>query len=150
MTLEQKVSYFARSIAHDKYVIAANKDRSHINKDKVGNEKLRKKILKFHKQALAWNGEMYLSYTNRWISSFSPIQAISYVFGSHAAEAINVAGCESHFSVYATNGQYLGMFQMGDYARGKYGHSNTPYGQAVAAHKYFMDSGWSPWECKPW
>lgn len=80
----------------------------------------------------------------------TPEGAIRYVFGRYATEALAVAKCESGLSVWAQNGQYLGLFQMGDFARGAYGHSTTPLGQARAAYNYFMDSGWSPWECKPW
>jgi hypothetical protein len=40
---------------------------------------------------------------------------------------------------------------MGDYARGRYGHSETALGQAQAAYRYFVASGrdWSPWTCQP-
>lgn len=71
-----------------------------------------------------------------------------------AVEAINVSYCETGgtFSVWAENGQYLGMFQMGSSERAQYGHGNTPWAQAQAAHRYYVASGrdWSPWECKPW
>ena len=71
----------------------------------------------------------------------------------YRAEAYRVAGCETGYTydVYARNGQYLGLWQMGSYARGRYGHSWTALGQARAAYRYFVDSGrdWSPWECKP-
>jgi hypothetical protein len=80
------------------------------------------------------------------------------VFGSHSGEALNVAACESGggtisgINIYAQNGQYLGMFQMGDWERATYatiGYS-TPYQQTVAAHNYFLDAGgWGPWECNP-
>lgn len=84
----------------------------------------------------------------------SPQQAIRFVFGRYADQAIRVSSCETGgtFSVYAQNGQYLGLFQMGEYARSTYGHSWTPLGQAKAAYRYFVDSGrdWSPWSCKPW
>ncbi len=70
------------------------------------------------------------------------------------AEAWRVAACETGYtwSVWASNrGVYLGMFQMGPYARARYGHSFNPWGQARAAHAYYVDSGrsWGPWECKP-
>lgn len=93
----------------------------------------------------------------RRIYVLSPIAAILYVFGSHAREAINVASCESgggdpaRISIYAENGQYKGMFQMGDHERATYatiGYS-TPYQQTVAAHNYFNVAGWGPWECTP-
>lgn len=77
--------------------------------------------------------------------------AIRWVFGPYADEALDVAWCESRHSVWAENGQYLGLFQMGSYARSEYGHSDTAIGQARAAHAYFVASGrdWSPWQCRP-
>jgi hypothetical protein len=70
-----------------------------------------------------------------------------------SSEAWSVARCETGgtMSVWANNGQYLGLFQMGDYARSRYGHGRDPWTQARAAHRYYVDSGrdWSPWTCKP-
>jgi hypothetical protein len=57
------------------------------------------------------------------------------------------ARCESTLNVYATNGQYQGLFQMGDYARSRYGHGWDAWAQARAAYAYFRDAGWAPWEC---
>lgn len=89
----------------------------------------------------------------RPVAETSAREAISYVFGTHAAQAIRVAYCETGgtYSVHAQNGQYLGLFQMGDYARGRYGHAANAWAQAVSAYRYFVDSGadWSPWECRP-
>lgn len=67
------------------------------------------------------------------------------------SQAWEVARCETGgtFSVWANNGQYLGLFQMGDYARSRYGHGWNPWAQARAAHRYYRDAGWSPWECQP-
>lgn len=71
-----------------------------------------------------------------------------------SSDAWRVADCETGgtFSVWANNGQYLGLFQMGDYARSRYGHGWNPWAQARAAHRYYVDSGrdWSPWQCRPW
>jgi len=78
---------------------------------------------------------------------------IRAVFGSYGDQAVRVASCESGLSVYARNGQYLGLFQMGSYARQLYGHhANSPWLQARYAFNYFVASGkdWSPWSCKPW
>lgn len=77
---------------------------------------------------------------------------IKYVFGPYGDQAVAVAECESGLNVYATNGQYLGLFQMGEYARSRYGHSWTALGQSRSAYAYFKDSGsdWSPWQCRPW
>lgn len=79
-----------------------------------------------------------------------PTLAIRLVFGPYADAALRVAWCESRWHTGATNGQYLGLFQMGDYARGRYGHSSSALGQARAAYAYFVASGrdWSPWECR--
>jgi hypothetical protein len=81
----------------------------------------------------------------------NPTNAICHVFGPYCSQALRVASCESGRGVWAQNGQYLGMFQMGSYARGRYGHSYTALGQARAAYAYFVDAGrdWSPWSCKP-
>jgi len=82
----------------------------------------------------------------------SPVAAIRHVFGSYWQQAVAVARCESGLSVWAQNGQYLGLFQMGSSERSIYGHGSTPLAQAIAAHRYFVASGhdWSPWQCKPW
>jgi hypothetical protein len=78
---------------------------------------------------------------------------IRLVFWNHGDEAVRVSDCETGgtFSTTAQNGQYLGLFQMGDYARGAYGHGPTVLEQALAAYRYFVASGysWGPWECKP-
>jgi hypothetical protein len=84
--------------------------------------------------------------------TLSPHDAIVRVFGQYAAQALRVAACESGLSTRAQNGQYLGLFQMGEYARSRYGHSEDALGQARSAYRYFVDSGrdWSPWACRPW
>jgi hypothetical protein len=86
-----------------------------------------------------------------WRRLANPTVAICHVFGSYCSQALAVASCESGRGVYATNGQYLGMFQMGSYARSRYGHGYTALAQARAAYAYFVDSGrdWSPWSCRP-
>jgi hypothetical protein len=81
----------------------------------------------------------------------SPQKAICHVFGSYCAQALQVARCESGYSVDARNGQYRGLFQMGASARQLFGHGETALQQARAAYRYFVRSGrdWSPWSCKP-
>ena len=76
---------------------------------------------------------------------------ICKVFGPHCQEALAVSWCESHWYIWAQNGQYLGLFQMGSYARARYGHGSGAWKQAKSAYRYFVDSGrdWSPWSCKP-
>jgi hypothetical protein len=79
-----------------------------------------------------------------------PETAICHVFGNYCSEALAVADCESGISPRATNGQYLGAFQMGSSERQTYGHGETVYEQAQAAYRYFVASGrdWSPWSCR--
>ena len=76
---------------------------------------------------------------------------ICKVFGPYCQQALSVSWCESKWYVWAGNGQYLGIFQMGNYARSKYGHGSGAWKQARAAKRYFIESGrdWSPWTCKP-
>jgi hypothetical protein len=76
---------------------------------------------------------------------------ICKVFGPYCSQAISVSRCESGHNTWATNGQYLGLFQMGSFARSRYGHGSSAWTQARAAYRYFVDSGkdWSPWSCKP-
>jgi hypothetical protein len=79
--------------------------------------------------------------------------AIRLVFGPYAGEALAVANCETggSYSTSATNGQYVGLFQMGSGERAAYGEGSTPLEQALAAYVYFVATGrdWSPWSCKP-
>lgn len=85
-------------------------------------------------------------------AAMSPRIAICHVFERHCEQAVAVAWCESRLQTTAQNGQYRGLFQMGSSERRLFGHGRTARQQAVAAHKYFVDSGrdWSPWSCKPW
>lgn len=86
----------------------------------------------------------------RALSKAPPRTAICKVFGPYCQQAIAVAWCESRLSTTAENGQYLGLFQMGSNERRLFGHGDTALDQAVAAHRYFMNSGrdWSPWSCR--
>jgi hypothetical protein len=76
---------------------------------------------------------------------------ICKVFGPYCQQALSVSWCESRWYIWAQNGQYLGLFQMGYYARSKYGHGSGAWAQSRAAKKYFIASGkdWGPWSCKP-
>jgi hypothetical protein len=77
---------------------------------------------------------------------------ICKVFGSYCSQALAVSWCESKWYVWAQNGQYRGLFQMGSSERATYGHGPGAWAQARAAKRYFDASGrdWSPWSCKPW
>jgi len=66
-------------------------------------------------------------------------------------EAWRVAGCETGhtYDIWASNGQYKGLWQMGSSERRRFGHGWNAWEQAKAAHKYWIVSGkdWSPWSC---
>ena len=83
----------------------------------------------------------------------SPASVICSVFGSHCSEAISVATCESHLNIWAVNGQYVNLFQMGYNERRRYGWhvAGSPAILAArAAYRYFLAAGgWGPWQCKP-
>ncbi len=63
--------------------------------------------------------------------------------------AFDVIACETgnRYNTTAQNGQYLGLFQMGAWARSRYGHGSTAMAQTRAAYRYYLDSGWSGWAC---
>lgn len=72
---------------------------------------------------------------------------VRQVFHEEPRKAVAVAWCESTLRPWAVNGWYLGIFQMGPGPRARYGHGATVLAQAIAAHRYYLVSGWSPWEC---
>ena len=82
-------------------------------------------------------------------------RAVCTVFGPRCEEAMGVVACETGetYDVWAGYGkhQYLGLFQMGERERARYGHAWNPWAQARAAYRYFVASGsdWSPWQCMP-
>jgi hypothetical protein len=77
-------------------------------------------------------------------------RALKIHFGRSWREAAIVAYGEGSWHPFATNGQYRGTFQMGEWARSRFGHSHTLPGQVKYAARYWRTSGWSGWECKPW
>lgn len=105
-----------------------------------------------------WRGRAaHCQATTAYLNAVPP-RAIRYVFAriGQAATAIAVASHEAGsgdidrhpFCTRTTNGQYLGCFQMGEWARDKYGHGPTALDQAWAALRYVVDargwcSGWS-------
>jgi hypothetical protein len=78
----------------------------------------------------------------------------SNTYCAEGNKAARVARCEASARYWYTrpqdakNGQYLGMFQMGEWARGEYGHGPSVWHQARAAYKNWKDNGWqNQWEC---
>lgn len=85
-----------------------------------------------------------------------PVQdAINEAFAGYGdptvAEATSVAWCESRLDPTATNGHYLGLFQLGPYHyhRLEGGAWDDPYVNARAAASLYAEAGWQPWSCKP-
>ena len=76
---------------------------------------------------------------------------ICEVFGRYCGEALRVSWCESRHYKWAVNGQYRGLFQMGEWERRTYGHAPGAWAQSRAAKRYFEATGrtWGPWTCKP-
>lgn len=141
----------SRSLSSSRRVIGYGQ----IKFDGLGPEKWAAKWRKQrreHRRDVRWlRGELAKARPTRSLSSASPASTICAVFGAYCSQAIRVATCESTLNVNAQNGQYLGLFQLGSYARARYGHGPDAYTQSRAAYAYFVDSGkdWSPWECKP-
>lgn len=95
-----------------------------------------------------WTAVKARAVERRRVMSLSVPDIICQVFGSACGKAQAVAACESGYSVYATNGQYYGIFQMGSSERARYGgSSNDPWEQVRAAYAYYSDAGWSRWQC---
>lgn len=87
-------------------------------------------------------------------ASAQVVEAIRYVFGPYASQALRVAWCESRYSIWARNGTYENIFQMGYSERRRFGwhEAGSPAWQAaLAAWRYFVASGysWRAWACRP-
>lgn len=76
-------------------------------------------------------------------------------FGSEGPHAIQVARCESGLHPTDTNGQYMGLFQLGNYHRHRatrlgYSWSDmlSPQPNINVAYDLFIEQGWTPWSCR--
>jgi hypothetical protein len=145
--LREKVAEFRDKTWHWQDKLYKKRTTTSYSERRVKGKKYLKWAAKLWKKRAAKHYKLYASLQD-------PKKAICYIFGPYCRDALKVAGCESGhtYSVNAQNGQYLGMFQMGAYARSRYGHGYTPLEQAHAAYLYFVASGrdWSPWQCRPW
>ena len=105
------------------------------------------KEIRYYRRLIRARAEARLA---RRLAHASPKVAICEVFGRYCGQALAVAWCESGHQTTARNGQYLGLFQMGSYAREIAGHGDTAYEQARAAYRFFVLAGrdWSPWSCR--
>ena len=105
------------------------------------------KEIRYYRRLIRARAELHQA---RRLAHASPKVAICEVFGRYCDQALAVAWCESGHQTTARNGQYLGLFQMGTYARQISGHGDSAYEQARAAYRFFVVSGrdWSPWSCR--
>ncbi len=89
------------------------------------------------------------------LGACTPEEAILWAFRDHPEEvrreAVDVAACESGLDPTATNGQYLGLFQMGSYHYWRFGGGSwdDPVVNAAAAESLYDEQGWQPWSCRP-
>lgn len=74
-------------------------------------------------------------------------RAVCHFFKSNCETAMRIVKCETGgiYSVWASNGQYFGIFQMGSSERARFGHGNNVWAQAKAAYAYFKVAGFGPW-----
>jgi hypothetical protein len=145
-TVEGKLKLAKRQVAHDRRSLAAVRYRHWTILSPLPA------VTVVHRWWLAQD----LAYVTQLQRLVRPnvLAIICQVFGPYCSQAQRVALCEGGRpvpSVNARNGSYLGLFQMGSYARSRYGHGSDAWSQARAALRYFIASGrdWSPWSCKP-
>ncbi len=64
-------------------------------------------------------------------------------------KAFDVVSCETggRYNTTARNGQYLGIFQAGEWFRSRYGFGSSADAQARSAYRGWRELGWSQWEC---
>lgn len=95
-----------------------------------------------------------------YIEYLAAKRAVCYYFGKECKNAMAVVKCETAgtYSPWATNGQYVNIFQMGYSERKRFGwHSaGSSVWKAAKAAKGYYDYevrngkwGWTPWSCKP-
>jgi hypothetical protein len=162
LTLDKRLAHQRAVIRHDRHVLRYFSSHRWMLARYNPNRPAATRQVRFPRAQLRWTTVELLK-TQRAIERrearlraaklrrSTPVEAIRHVFGRYWREAMTVARCESGLSVWAQNGQYRGLFQMGSSERALYGHGATPLAQATAAHRYFVASGrdWSPWGCKP-
>lgn len=103
-------------------------------------------------RAVAWQRHERL---RRWAPSVRHAIGLAAVtFGVSERAMMAVAYCESRLNPGATNGQYLGLYQLGSTHRAdalivRFGWRD-PYAQALHTARVVARAGsWRPWECQP-
>ena len=103
-------------------------------------------------RAIAWQRRERL---RQWAPSVRhAIGLASITFGVSERAMMAVAFCESRLNPSATNGQYLGLYQLGlthraDALIQRFGWRD-PYAQALHTARVVSRAGsWRPWECQP-
>lgn len=82
-------------------------------------------------------------------------EMIIATFGSEGNRAIQVAKCESGLNPAARSGQYMGLFQLGNYHRARAARLGFTWDQMLqagpniaVAYDLWQEQGWGPWSCK--
>jgi hypothetical protein len=72
-------------------------------------------------------------------------QIVRAVFHEEPDRAVEIFTCESGLRTTAKRGQHLGIAQMGQAERDRFGHGDDAQTQVEAAKDYYETSGWRPW-----
>ena len=106
-------------------------------------------------QAVSWQRKARLKAKATTVREIT-LDAIAWAaarYGVSATEMRTVANCESHLWPFATNGQYLGVFQLGATHRTDPIFDQVPwmdaYAQASHVARFIKAHGWSQWQCSP-
>jgi hypothetical protein len=97
-------------------------------------------------------GALVLAAPAEPVALTGPQQAICVTFKQYCYQALRVSWCESRWSVWARNGDYLGLFQVSSYwRRAVPGFAFNAWAQARHAYRVFVATGrnWRPWQCRP-
>lgn len=109
-------------------------------------------------RAHGWHGHRLrvLRHAPTWTPPRDPSDVAGAIASAAARWGFSVAGmtsvarCESTLNRFATNGQYLGLFQLGANERARYlrGDWRDAYANADAAGRYAREAGgFGPWTC---
>lgn len=111
----------------------------------LGPERWAQRYRQEHERTLQLRAQL----RHRWHPTVSyALRLASAVSGVPLSDLTAVSRCESTFNPYATNGRYLGLFQL---SWSPFGFSPfDPIANALsAALTVRRDGGWRQWSCRP-
>ena len=93
------------------------------------------------------------------LGACTPQEAIGFIFGERAGEAVSVATCESGLrpDARSAGGGNHGLFQINNVHRESFERVTgqpwsavyDPFWNTVYAKSLYDQQGWQPWACKP-